>query len=171
MQDGPAALGAPVAPLRAPAPRPGALIATTEPRVELTVVVPTFEERENIAPLIARLVAALDGIAWEVVFVDDDSPDGTAAAATPRVGAPQSGTGRRGTTARAASSPGAPRAAERGRLPGKRYGLRASGAHLPGVRALDCRPWHSARPCSKRSSYPHHTAPRPSGKRQAGSGG
>jgi dolichol-phosphate mannosyltransferase len=52
----------------------------TEPGVELTVVVPTFEERDNIAPLIARLAAALDGIAWEVVFVDDDSPDGTAAA-------------------------------------------------------------------------------------------
>jgi len=50
----------------------------TEPGVELTVVVPTFEERDNIAPLVARLAAALDGIAWEVVFVDDDSPDGTA---------------------------------------------------------------------------------------------
>ena len=52
----------------------------TEPGVELTVVVPTFEERDNIAPLIARLAAALDGISWEVVFVDDDSPDGTAGA-------------------------------------------------------------------------------------------
>jgi dolichol-phosphate mannosyltransferase len=52
----------------------------TEPGVELTVVVPTLEERDNIAPLIARLAAALEGITWEVVFVDDDSPDGTAAA-------------------------------------------------------------------------------------------
>jgi dolichol-phosphate mannosyltransferase len=51
-----------------------------EPGVELAVVVPTFEERDNIAPLVARLAAALDGIAWEVVFVDDDSPNGTAAA-------------------------------------------------------------------------------------------
>ncbi len=45
---------------------------------ELTVVVPTFNERENIRPLYERLSAALEGTAWEVVFVDDDSPDGTA---------------------------------------------------------------------------------------------
>ena len=47
----------------------------------LTVVVPCFNERPNVAPLAARLAAALEGIAWEVVFVDDDSPDGTAAEA------------------------------------------------------------------------------------------
>ncbi len=46
---------------------------------ELTVVVPCYNERPNVAPLIARLDAALYGIAWEVVYVDDDSPDGTAA--------------------------------------------------------------------------------------------
>jgi dolichol-phosphate mannosyltransferase len=46
---------------------------------ELTVVVPSFNERDNVAPLVARLDAALRGIAWEVVFVDDDSPDETAA--------------------------------------------------------------------------------------------
>jgi dolichol-phosphate mannosyltransferase len=45
----------------------------------LTVVVPCYNERPNVAPLIARLDAALYGIAWEVVYVDDDSPDGTAA--------------------------------------------------------------------------------------------
>ncbi len=45
---------------------------------ELTIVVPTFNERDNIEPLLARLDAALCGIDWEVVFVDDDSPDGTA---------------------------------------------------------------------------------------------
>ena len=45
----------------------------------LTVVVPCYNERPNVAPLIARLDAALFGIAWEVVFVDDNSPDGTAA--------------------------------------------------------------------------------------------
>ena len=50
----------------------------TEPGVELTIVVPTFQERDNIVPLVARLDAALAGSAWEVVFVDDDSPDGTA---------------------------------------------------------------------------------------------
>lgn len=46
---------------------------------ELTVVVPVYNERPNVAPLVARLDAALAGVHWEVVFVDDDSPDGTAA--------------------------------------------------------------------------------------------
>ena len=45
----------------------------------LTVVVPCFNERPNVAPMVARLDAALAGIAWEAVFVDDNSPDGTAA--------------------------------------------------------------------------------------------
>jgi dolichol-phosphate mannosyltransferase len=44
----------------------------------LTVVVPSYNERPNIAPLIARLDTALRGIDWEVLFVDDNSPDGTA---------------------------------------------------------------------------------------------
>jgi dolichol-phosphate mannosyltransferase len=48
--------------------------------VELTVVVPTYNERGNVEELLARLDVALAGIAWEVVYVDDDSPDGTAAA-------------------------------------------------------------------------------------------
>ena len=47
----------------------------------LTVVVPCYNERANVAPMVAALDAALTGLAWEVVFVDDDSPDGTAAAA------------------------------------------------------------------------------------------
>jgi hypothetical protein len=84
MHDGPAARGTPAAPPGAAAAGPGALIATAGSGVELTVVVPTFEERDNIAPLVARLAAALDGIAWGVVFVDDDSPDGTAAAVRAR---------------------------------------------------------------------------------------
>ncbi|HEV8017562.1 MAG TPA: glycosyltransferase family 2 protein [Steroidobacteraceae bacterium] len=45
---------------------------------ELTVVVPTRNERDNITPLLARLRGALGGIRWEVIFVDDDSPDRTA---------------------------------------------------------------------------------------------
>jgi dolichol-phosphate mannosyltransferase len=54
--------------------------AAARPRdaTELTVVVPCFNERGNVAPMVHRLEAALGGIAWEVVFVDDDSPDGTA---------------------------------------------------------------------------------------------
>jgi dolichol-phosphate mannosyltransferase len=46
--------------------------------VELTVVIPTLNERENVAVLVERLGLALSGIRWEAVFVDDDSPDGTA---------------------------------------------------------------------------------------------
>jgi dolichol-phosphate mannosyltransferase len=43
----------------------------------LSVIVPCFNERPNVAPMIAKLNAALAGIAWEVVYVDDNSPDGT----------------------------------------------------------------------------------------------
>jgi len=46
---------------------------------ELTVVIPTFNERDNVAPLIASLRRALHDIAWRIVFVDDNSSDGTAA--------------------------------------------------------------------------------------------
>jgi dolichol-phosphate mannosyltransferase len=50
------------------------------PTAQLTVVVPTFNERGNVAELVRRLDLALAGIAWEAVFVDDNSPDGTATA-------------------------------------------------------------------------------------------
>jgi dolichol-phosphate mannosyltransferase len=43
----------------------------------LSVVVPTFNERDNVSKLYRKLEATLDGVAWEVVFVDDNSPDGT----------------------------------------------------------------------------------------------
>ena len=45
---------------------------------ELSIIVPTFNERANIRPLLAGLAAACSGIRYEVIFVDDDSPDGTA---------------------------------------------------------------------------------------------
>src|SRR6201995_2517552 len=44
---------------------------------QLSVVVPTFNERENVTTLFRRLEATLKGIPFEVVFVDDNSPDGT----------------------------------------------------------------------------------------------
>lgn len=47
----------------------------------LAVIVPCYNEAPNVAPMIARLDAALTGIDFEVIFVDDNSPDGTAAAA------------------------------------------------------------------------------------------
>ena len=44
----------------------------------LSVVVPCYNERPNVAPMVAKLDSALRGVEWEVIFVDDNSPDGTA---------------------------------------------------------------------------------------------
>jgi dolichol-phosphate mannosyltransferase len=62
-------------------PRVAASTAALPPPAprELTVVVPCFNEAGNVPAMVERLDRALAGIAWEVVFVDDDSPDGTAA--------------------------------------------------------------------------------------------
>lgn len=46
--------------------------------IDLAIVVPTFNERPNVQRLLERLDAALPDCRWEIVFVDDDSPDGTA---------------------------------------------------------------------------------------------
>lgn len=48
------------------------------PGPELAIIVPTFNERDNIHELLRRVHACLPHAVWEVVFVDDDSPDGTA---------------------------------------------------------------------------------------------
>jgi len=48
--------------------------------VDLAVIIPTYNERGNISELITRLENTLEGIAWEIIFVDDDSPDGTSVA-------------------------------------------------------------------------------------------
>ena len=45
--------------------------------VRLAVIVPTLNEKDNVGTMIAALDAALAGIAWEAIFVDDDSRDGT----------------------------------------------------------------------------------------------
>src|SRR5436853_1195813 len=45
---------------------------------ELAVVIPVLNEADNVAPMFERLTRALAGIRWEAIFVDDDSPDGTA---------------------------------------------------------------------------------------------
>ena len=46
--------------------------------LELAVILPTFAEADNIEEIVRRLESALQGIAWEAIFVDDNSPDGTA---------------------------------------------------------------------------------------------
>jgi glycosyltransferase involved in cell wall biosynthesis len=54
--------------------------------IEISVVVPVFNEAANIGPLCERLVPVLDRIAaaWEILFVDDGSSDATLAAITAR---------------------------------------------------------------------------------------
>lgn len=56
----------------------GAPTAAPKP-TELAVVIPTFKELGNVEEMLRRLNTVLAGITWEVIFVDDDSPDGTAA--------------------------------------------------------------------------------------------
>ena len=45
---------------------------------EYAIIVPCYNERGNVSMMVSRLAQALIGLAWEVIFVDDDSPDGTA---------------------------------------------------------------------------------------------
>lgn len=69
--------------------------------LRLSIVVPTFNESKNVQELLRRIEATLGARGWEIIFVDDDSPDGTATAvreiarADPRVRALQR-VGRRG---------------------------------------------------------------------------
>jgi dolichol-phosphate mannosyltransferase len=64
---------------RLPDSDPTAPAASSAAALELTVVVPTFNERANVRKLIRLVEAALGQTRWQVIFVDDDSPDGTAA--------------------------------------------------------------------------------------------
>lgn len=45
---------------------------------ELAVIVPTFNEAGNVELLYTALRSALSGLTWELIVVDDNSPDGTA---------------------------------------------------------------------------------------------
>jgi dolichol-phosphate mannosyltransferase len=47
-------------------------------RAELAVIIPTFNERDNVPVILEQLESALQGIVWEAIFVDDDSFDGIA---------------------------------------------------------------------------------------------
>src|SRR5690606_28720633 len=48
--------------------------------VVLSVVVPVFNERDNVAPLVGEIIAALRGrMPFEIIYVDDDSRDDTLA--------------------------------------------------------------------------------------------
>ncbi len=43
----------------------------------VSIILPTYNERENIIPLLRRLTDILSEKSYEIVVVDDDSPDGT----------------------------------------------------------------------------------------------
>lgn len=45
--------------------------------VELSLVIPTYNESENILPIIDRLINLLDRYSFEIIVVDDNSPDRT----------------------------------------------------------------------------------------------
>ena len=67
-------------PKKPPMPQPQEIETAPQPAVsaELSVIIPTLNERDNVPLIVERLNRVLTGIAWEVIFVDDDSPDGTA---------------------------------------------------------------------------------------------
>ena len=44
----------------------------------ISLIIPTYNERDNITPLVKRIDGVLSGHDYEVVFVDDNSSDGTA---------------------------------------------------------------------------------------------
>jgi dolichol-phosphate mannosyltransferase len=46
--------------------------------IEFSIVVPTFNEKDNVEKLIEGIEQALPNTKWEIIFIDDDSPDGTA---------------------------------------------------------------------------------------------
>ncbi len=46
--------------------------------MRISVIVPTYQEKDNIVPLVRRIGDALDGQHYEIIVVDDDSPDHTA---------------------------------------------------------------------------------------------
>lgn len=46
--------------------------------VEISIVVPTYNERENIEDLLLAVSKTLEGYDYEIIIVDDNSPDGTA---------------------------------------------------------------------------------------------
>lgn len=44
---------------------------------ELSIIIPTLNERDNILPLVESIHAAMGPVSWEIIFVDDASTDGT----------------------------------------------------------------------------------------------
>lgn len=49
-----------------------------------SIILPTYNEKDNIDPLVSELIEAFEGHSFEILVVDDQSPDGTAAVVTER---------------------------------------------------------------------------------------
>ena len=56
-------------------PSPPLVYSRTGAQLKCSLIIPTFNERENLAPLFQRIDRALRGCDFEVILVDDDSPD------------------------------------------------------------------------------------------------
>lgn len=55
----------------------GAGTANGQGGPDVSIIVPCYNESANVRPLVEMLRKVLDGRRWEVIFVDDNSPDGT----------------------------------------------------------------------------------------------
>ena len=44
---------------------------------EVSIIIPTFNEADNILKVIHQIESNLDGCDYEIIIVDDNSPDGT----------------------------------------------------------------------------------------------
>ena len=73
---------APLTPAQTPAAREDARGRAVHPAPDLAVIVPTYNAAAKVPPLLDELERALGAAAWEALFVDDNSPDGTFAAAS-----------------------------------------------------------------------------------------
>ncbi len=58
-------------------PRDRPLEDIAPPPPLLSIIIPTFNESENVSEVVRRLEGLIHGFSWEVIFVDDDSSDGT----------------------------------------------------------------------------------------------
>jgi dolichol-phosphate mannosyltransferase len=59
---------------------PAPIDSAITPAPELSIIVPAYNERDNVPLMVELLKRTLEDVSWEVIFVDDNSPDGTAAA-------------------------------------------------------------------------------------------
>lgn len=73
-------LSPPQGPLQVPINAPPVADASQRPGLKFSLVIPTYNERGNVAKIVAQLATLLDGFIpgeYELILVDDDSPDRT----------------------------------------------------------------------------------------------